>query len=412
MAAAPTCLAHPKGRIRRNGYYGKRRQYVKWQCVPGDGSRPHMLRPELTSKLVGGRAGCCIECERTWQETDGMPTGTRDRFTLRDKAATLLRLAEGTSFRDASEFARQRGGYARHRGRALIASRDGRLARDWVSQYTPILAERYLPRAWPRKLVLDKLPVHVRDTSHNTPRQSGKASFFVLAALSYVGDHAVLWRVGVSERADQAAWERFFAQLPGAPTFITADRDQATLNAITSTWPEAKVYPCAHHLRANVEAILKEGGLFDRRRAIVSALHDRTFIDPAAYVAFRALAQRYLAADLSKTSVRQQKAMVRLARWLKRNEDAIVRSLVESHWPVTVGAIERPLREMKNAIYDRRANFKNLQRVEHLLTLAQLRQMGLADEREWALVLRSNHLKHDGAPPPRRQVDDPALATR
>lgn len=172
------------------------------------------------------------------------------------------------------------------------------------------------------------------------------------------------------------------------------------------------MYVCAHHLRANVEAILTEGGLFDRRRAIVRALHKRTFIDPAAYVAFKAVAQRYLAADLSKTTARQQKAMVKLARWLKNNEGAIVRSLVEKHWPVTVGAIERPLRETKNAIYDRRANFKNLRRVEHLLVLAQLHQMGHADEREWALVLRANHLEHAGTPPPRRRVDDPALATR
>jgi hypothetical protein len=104
--------------------------------------------------------------------------------------------------------------------------------------------------------------------------------------------------------------------------------------------------------------------------------------------------------------------MVKLGRWLSANENAIVRSLVEKHWPVTVGAIERPLREMKTAIYDRRANLKNLARVEHLLMLAQLRQMGHADEREWAAVLRSNHLAHEGTPPPRRQVDDPALSTR
>ena len=29
---------------------------------------------------------------------------------------------------------------------APVSSRDGRLARDWVSEYAPILAERYLPR--------------------------------------------------------------------------------------------------------------------------------------------------------------------------------------------------------------------------------------------------------------------------
>ncbi len=65
-------------------------------------------RSALSAKRVGGRKNCCLECERPRGETDGMPTGARGRFTLRDKAATLVRLSEGASFRDASEFAPQR----------------------------------------------------------------------------------------------------------------------------------------------------------------------------------------------------------------------------------------------------------------------------------------------------------------
>jgi hypothetical protein len=104
--------------------------------------------------------------------------------------------------------------------------------------------------------------------------------------------------------------------------------------------------------------------------------------------------------------------MVKLRRWIDTNADAITRSLAEAHWPVSVGVIERPLREIKNAIYDRRVNLKNMERLGHLLVLAQLHQMGYADEREWAVVLRANHISHHGTPPPRRQVDDPALRTR
>jgi hypothetical protein len=106
--AAPTCSQHSKGRVRRHGYYGKRKQYVRWECVPDDGTRPHYIRPALSSKLVGGRQGCCVECEREWREAEGMPTGTRDGFTLRDKAAALVRLAAGESFRDVGEFVRRR----------------------------------------------------------------------------------------------------------------------------------------------------------------------------------------------------------------------------------------------------------------------------------------------------------------
>jgi hypothetical protein len=92
---------------------------VRWECVPDDGSKPHAVCPALSSKLVGGRDGCCIECGREWHETEGMPTGTRDRFTLRDRAAALARLAAGESFRDAGEFVRRRAGYYRRRRGAL-----------------------------------------------------------------------------------------------------------------------------------------------------------------------------------------------------------------------------------------------------------------------------------------------------
>ena len=248
------------------------------------------------------------------------------------------------SFRAASEAARQQSGHERRRRVGLlVASRDGRLGRDWVSQHAPILADYYLPREWPRTLALDNLPVHVRDTTSNTPRQSGRGSFVVLAALSCVGDdRGLLWRIAFSEAADHTGWERLFAQLPGAPTFITCDRDPATLNAIAAVWPEAKVFPCAHHLRANVETVLKQGKLADRRRLLVRTLHERTFIEPIAYLAFRQAAARYLRSDLSKATGKQLSALVKLNAWLRDNQDDIARSMVEKHRPVTVGAIERP----------------------------------------------------------------------
>jgi hypothetical protein len=62
----------------------------------------HMLfAPQLSSKLVGG-GSCRLECEWRREDSDELPTGTRERFALRDKPATIVRLAEGASFRDPS----------------------------------------------------------------------------------------------------------------------------------------------------------------------------------------------------------------------------------------------------------------------------------------------------------------------
>lgn len=206
-ACRPSCPVHPKDRVRCRGYYGKDNQLVRWECVPSDGSRPHRFRPALSIKMVGGRSGCCTECDREWEPTDGMVMGTGDRFTLREKAATLVRLAQGASYREASHLARTRGGYAVRRRGVLVASPDGRLARDWVSQYAPLLADRFLPRRWPRVLVLDKLPVHTKLRGGNLPRQWGTTQFHIFGALSYINGRSTIWRTrSPRARPELAGW--------------------------------------------------------------------------------------------------------------------------------------------------------------------------------------------------------------
>ncbi len=371
-----------------------------------------MVRPELSSKQHGGPHGECVECERVWTDIDGMPAGTRDRYTLREKSAALVALANGATYRDAANEARKRGGYARRSRGALLASRDGRLTGDWVSQYTPILAEHYLPQKWPRVLMLDLLPVHKSDSLANTPGPTGVLAFNVLAAASYIGDRAVLWRVGASRTRDKRAWLEFLGQLPGEPQWVVCDRNQSQVNAVNELWPNARVYACTAHLAKNVEDMMRKGKLWDRRRMLSKVLHESTFTKPEAYVAFRNVLARYLAADLSKATKAQVDELQKLGRWMANNEDHIAQSLVERHWPVTIGQLERPLRVIKNNVFDRRANLRNMDRLSDLLTLMQLKQMGHANEQEWAKHLRSNHRHYAGKPPPRRRVDDPRLAPR
>jgi hypothetical protein len=76
--------------VKRNGYYGKDKQYVLWRCAGGDGDRPHQIRPELSIRLVGELEGVCEQCERPWEPTDGLPQAVRDRYVLRHKIEALL----------------------------------------------------------------------------------------------------------------------------------------------------------------------------------------------------------------------------------------------------------------------------------------------------------------------------------
>lgn len=368
-----------------------------------------MLRPELSTKLTGGIEGDCPECERVWLATDGLPAGTRDRFTLSEKAFALTRLAQGVTYRGAALEVRSRAGHSK----GYRTSRDGRLTGDWVSQYAPIIGARYLPTRWPRRgLILDDVPFSLRYTVKGRRVPSGTRSFHLLAAGGYTGKRFRLWLVRAYPDNSASSWSDFLCQLEGEPMFVVADRSSGIANGVAQIWPHLRLYPCVSHLAGRVREILEDGGMHDRRRWLWRVATPSAFAQPADYITFRRALDRYLNSDLSRASARQQQTIAKLRRWLDGNEELVVRSLVENHWPVSVGSLEQPLRWIKQSLTDRRFGIRNLDRLDDLLLLMTLHLNGEADPRAWAKLLRENHRSHQGKPPPRRLVDNPALAPR
>jgi hypothetical protein len=103
----PSCSRHPRARVKRDGHYGKDKQFVRWKCAGDATDRPHLIRPDLSTRLVGGIEGACDVCERRWEETDGLPQGLGDRFVLRHKVEALVALSQGTRYRQAASNARR-----------------------------------------------------------------------------------------------------------------------------------------------------------------------------------------------------------------------------------------------------------------------------------------------------------------
>lgn len=419
----PKCPQHPESRVVRDGRYGARKQYQRWRCVPVGCDRKsaesHLFQPVLPKKAVGGPHGECVECERGWHAGEGMDTAWRDRFSLREKAAALVYLAQGHPYRQAARQVRLR---AQLRGADV--SIDGRLTGDWVSMYAPVL-RRQLFRThpyfaeWPEVLVLDHVPFHGRDTyADGAPKPSGRLRFAVLGALSYgegsvedahqAGRRPKVWRYGAYEGTRASDWLHFLNQLPGRPLWVVCDGDPALLAALEKKWPDIPIFRCTAHLTMQAQERVRVAGL--RETPFGQSINEKTFTGRRRWSWFRMgldyLEEHDLTAGLSRS---QLVAVTALRDWADRVAPAVEFGLEHDHAPLTTGALEQALRVVKNSLYDRRLVLRNLDRLDDLLILFQLARLGLASEPQWARVLRDHHLRRGGKPPARRRVDNPAL---
>jgi hypothetical protein len=408
----PICPEHPDGKVWRDGHYGTANQYQRWRCVPKNGDQTHRFRPTLPPRATNDTG--CMECGRHWRPGEGMLTAVGDRFSLREKAAALIRLSEGESYRSAGAGIRGRANFLRPGPSGEFQpSPDGRLTRDWVSHYTDLLADEYLPEAWPEVLVLDHVPFHVKaKRPDGRPLQSGRLTFVVLAALSYgtgtvrdagaVGRRPLLWRLRAEDGAGRVQWTRLLQSLPGRPRYVVCDRHRSLILAIRAVWPGMKIYPCAYHLGENLSGLIRKGGLWGTGLERMS--HAGTFSTPKFYGALLDVIEALKNGDY-KLDKKQQCGIAKIEDWLASINDDVVRSLGEHHAPFSTGGLEQPLRAIKNHLYDRRAVLKNLDRLDDLLTLFQMNQRGVANERAWAEVLRGAHLEGEGRIFGRREVD-------
>jgi hypothetical protein len=154
----------------------------------------------------------------------------------------------------------------------------------------------------------------------------------------------------------------------------------------------------------------QERGLASAGHPTNSPRHcEGTFTTWSVWEAWQEDLHRYLRADWSKADAKTVKGLQAVASLIRREQDAIRKVLSEPHHPMTTGRTEDYLDDIQRALGDRRRTFRNLNRLNDLLTLIHLHLTDRADEREWARILRENHLRHDGKPPPRRLVDGKGL---
>ena len=122
--------------------------------------------------------------------------------------------------------------------------------------------------------------------------------------------------------------------------------------------------------------------------------------------------ERYLKADLSKTDPKVAAGLAAIVKWRTRNDEAIQLALTSRHWPPTTQHVEEHLATLRGRLGERRPAFRNLHRLNCVLKLMAIQLRGEASVSSWARILRDNHTKHHGKPPPRRLYDGQVIRIR
>jgi len=463
----PRCREHPLGRVRRDGYYGKHKEFIRWECVPGDSQPPHYLshdqmtadsaratrrqftdnraRSDREGRVDGrarvdargggddraggdGRAGADghgrfesrghFEGDgdgghANWLGDDGFLAGDHDKFILGEKAQLLLEVARcHLSMRGAS-IALRAAVFERREGRppeGYEISRDGRLGRDWVGQYSDILAERILPLRWPDTIVLASSEVRLKPTNGRISAGAvGRRYYSLLAAVGYTSgaESGELWALAAFPKHDEFVAREFLLGLGGRPKIVVWNGGRELGNAAERCFPGALVYPSTSYLVDRLREHLRRTWPYDPRRRIYDLLRrsgEELLSDPARWQEFLDVFERYeRAAGNGAEHIRAGLASTRC--WIERNAQTIELVARSPHEPRDVRLVEDILGTVRRRLGGRQRLMRNLPRLNSLLRLMAIELRGEADLDVWTQILEEHNRARAGKPPPRRLVE-------
>ena len=318
-------------------------------------------------------------------------------YEVREVAQALVLLAQGQTYTETARIIRGRywgvGGTGR-RGENSVEG--GQTVSDWLDQFGPVIAAGTTETAWPETIVVDSTEFQYTDPKTG---QAGQL-FCVLAAWGYEAGAKTgrMWalRAYPSDAADD--WVHFLRSLPGRPTSVISDADQAIRTAMRVAWGVRGPahHLCEHHLYRNgLKAVRADGVRYEDGHALGPLLAE-AFTSTAAWEAFydEAISGPY-------------PASARWARhWGKRMKTQTGRrASLPPHY--ATGAIEPKLASVRQMLERRRWTFRNRRRMNTLLELVRQRLNRTDDVTRWAGLIRADIEADGGKPSHPRRMSDP-----
>jgi hypothetical protein len=411
--------------VRRDGYYGKHKEFTRWECVPGNGDPPHYLSHDLMEAAWDGSEALSHGGHQEPASEDGFLLGDHHKFLLAEKAQLLIAVAQGGMSMRAASIALRAAVFERRERRAPSGkeiSSDGRLGRDWVAQYADMLAHRYLPTRWPHSILVASSDVHLKNgpgtVATPVPYWSrgvalgGRHYYSIFAAVGFGpgSEQGQVWSLAAFPKRDEFAAREFFTGLAGQPEIVVCDDAWALASAASGCFPGARVYLASPQLLATLRRHLRRADLYNRRRWIFQLLRESgndLVSDADRWQRFLDAFDRYERAAGSAPE-RTRVGIAATRRWIDRHAEAIELLTHSEHWPRDTRPAEEVLQTVQRRLGGRQRLMRNLPRLNSLLRLMAIELRGEANLRAWTRVLGENH--RDGAgKPPRRHVEGKLL---
>ena len=198
------------------------------------------------------------------------------------------------------------------------------------------------------------------------------------------------------------AWKHFFSQLPGRPVSVVCDRDLGLMGGVRAHWGRRRpaIHLCEHHLYTRGALALSRDGNFGHGDLLHDLLNE-AFKTPEGWALFHRAALDAGGASAAwgrhwNTTMKAQTAC---------------RASLPAHYGN--GAIEEPLRTLRQAPERRSWTFRKLERMNVLLGLMRLHHNGVDQFHTYTSLIRAHLEGHDGRPGTDwRNIRDPRRSNR
>jgi hypothetical protein len=363
---------------------GSKRPKQRYKCVAPDGTR-HAFVPPLPRDRAE-TVVTCYACGNPVETHQGPLTLPNSRYRLVEVVNALLDVSAGITYTEAARRARTHylGGSGSYAGEG---GESGSTVANWVDLYAPLILDEYLPKAWPEGVSFDSTEFQYTNTWTGERYQL----FTVLAAIGYEdGKRGRLWALRAYPTDKAPSWRDLTASIPGRPSWVVYDGDPAIKSAVNATWakrrPPTVLYWSESHLFKNALTALKTDGVGQYQGEFPTML-TTAFKTLAGWEAFTNAVK---AAGLAATT-----------RWVGVR-DADVRNQVvlrDTVGKYSTGGVEPPLNAVKDELARRSWTFRNLDRMNLLLGLLQLRLMRADNPNDWVQTLTDKLEDNKGRSP-------------